>query len=65
MATVEEMIKKYKSDPALRKEIKGILKDGKVTPMEFVAFAKKHNVEVTLADFPEMMKQAKAAGLIK
>ena len=65
MATIEDMIKQYEKDPALRKEIANILQDGKVTPMEFIAFAKKHDVEVSLADFPEIIKQAKEAGLIK
>ena len=38
---VEEMIKRYKKDPAFKNEV---LKDGKVTPKEFMTFAKKHNV---------------------
>jgi hypothetical protein len=37
---VEEMIKRYKKDPAFKNEV---LKDGKVTPKEFMTFAKKHN----------------------
>ena len=65
MATVEEMIKLYKKDPKLKKEVKEVLKDGKVTPKEFMAFAKKHNIEVSLSDFPELLRQAKDAGLIK
>lgn len=65
MATVEEMIKLYKKDPAFKKEVKETLKDGKITPKEFLTFAKKHNIDVSLADFPELLKQAKEAGLIK
>ena len=65
MATVDEMIKLYKKDPAFKKEVKEALKDGKVTPKEFMAFAKKHNIEVSLTDFPVLLKQAKDAGLIK
>lgn len=65
MATIEELVKQYKKDPKLKAEVDSILKDGKVTPKEFVSFAKKHNVEVSVADFPNIMKQAKAAGLIK
>ena len=59
---VEEMIKRYKKDPAFKNEV---LKDGKVTPKEFMTFAKKHNVKVSLSDFPELLKQAKEAGIIK
>lgn len=65
MATVEEMIKLYKKDPAFKKEVRDVLKGGKVTPKEFMAFAKKHNIEVSISDFPELMRQAKEAGLIK
>lgn len=65
MATIEEMIKQYETDPALQKEVDGILADNKITMSEFMGFVKKHNVEVSLADFPEMIKKAKEAGLIK
>ena len=65
MATVEELVKQYQTDPALKAEVDEVLKDGKVTPAEFMAFAKKHDVEVSLADFPKLMKQAKELGLIK
>ena len=65
MATIEDMIKLYKKDPAFKKEVRETLKDGKVTPKEFVTFAKKYNVEVSLSDFPELLRQAKEAGLIK
>ena len=35
MATVEELTNQYKKDPELKKEVKEILKDGKITPKEF------------------------------
>ena len=53
MATVEELIKQYETDPELQKEIEEILADQKITMGEFLSFAKKH------------VKEAKEAGLIK
>ena len=35
------------------------------TVCEFIGFVKKHNVEVSLSDFPKIIQEAKAAGLIK
>ena len=65
MATVEELIKQYDTDPELKKEVDGILADQKITMGEFLGFAKKHDVKVSLADFPKIIKEAKEAGLIK
>ena len=65
MATVEELIRQYDTDPELRKEIEEILADQKITMGEFLNFAKKHDVQVSLADFPKIIKEAKEAGLIK
>ena len=65
MATVEELIQQYQTDPALQKEVADILKDGKVSAAEFMGFAKKHGVKVSLADIPKYLEQAKQAGLIK
>ena len=65
MATVEELIKQYETDPELRKEIEEILADQKITMGEFLSFAKKHDVQVSLADFTKIIKEAKEAGLIK
>ena len=64
MATVEELIKQYQTDKALQKEVADILKDGKISPMEFMNFAKKHGVKVSLTDIPKYMEEAKKAGLI-
>ena len=55
MATVEELIKQYDTDPELKKEVDGILADQKITMGEFLGFAKKHNVQVSLADFPKII----------
>lgn len=65
MATVEELIKQYETDPELKKDVDEILADQKITISEFMGFAKKYNVQVSLADFPEIIKQAKENGLIK
>ena len=65
MATVEELIKQYDTDPELQKEVDGILADQKITIGEFMGFVKNHDVEVSLADFPKIIDEAKKAGLIK
>ena len=65
MATIEELVKQYDTDPELKKEIGEILADNKITLTEFTAFVKKHNVEVSIRDFPDIIKKAKEAGLIK
>ena len=65
MATVEELIKQYETDEALKAEVDEILADNKITLMEFMGFVRKHDVEVSLADFPNIISQAKEMGLIK
>lgn len=65
MATVEELLKQYDTDPELKAEVDEILADNKITFAEFMDFVNKHDVEVSLRDFPKIIKEAKAAGLIK
>jgi hypothetical protein len=65
MATVEELVKQYETDEALKKEVDGILADNKITISEFMGFVKKHDVDVSLSDFPKLIEEAKKAGLIK
>ncbi len=65
MATVEELVKQYETDKALKKEVDGILADNKITISEFMGFVKKHDVDVSLSDFPKLIEEAKKAGLIK
>jgi hypothetical protein len=65
MATIEELIKQYETDPELKKEVDDILADQKITIGEFMGFVKNHDVEVSLADFPKIIEEAKKAGLIK
>lgn len=64
MATAEELINQYKTDPELQKEVDDILKDKKITPMEFMQFAHRHDVKVSLADLPEIIRKAREEGLI-
>ena len=65
MATVEELIRQYDTDPELKKEVDDILADQKITIGEYMGFVKNHDVEVSLADFPKIIEEAKKAGLIK
>lgn len=65
MATVEELIRQYDTDPALKKEVDDILADGKITMTEFLTFAGEHDVDVSLRDLPEYIAQARKLGLIK
>ena len=65
MATVEELIAQYDTDPELRKEVEAILEDGKITIGEFKAFAKKHNVNVSLLELPRIIAEAKKMGMLK
>ena len=65
MASVEELVEQYKTDPELQKEVEDILADGKITFEEFTTFAKKHNVKVSVTDFPKYSAMAKELGFIK
>ena len=65
MATIDELVKQYETDEALKKEVDGILADNKITLSEFMGFVKKHDVDVSLSDFPKLIDEAKKAGLIK
>lgn len=65
MATVEELVKQYETDPELRKEVDVILEDGKITMSEFLTFAGKHDVDVSLRDLPKIISEAKKLGMLK
>lgn len=65
MATVEELVKQYETDPALQKEVQEILADGKITMTEFMGFAKKHDVHISVSDLPKYVEEAKKLGFIK
>lgn len=64
MATVAELVEQYQTDEKLQKEVADILADGKVTMMEFMSFVKKHGVEVSIADLPKYLEQAKQLGFL-
>ena len=64
MATIEELVRQYDTDPALRKEVEEILADGKITISEFRTFAKNHNVNVSLMDLPKIIAEAKKLGML-
>ncbi len=65
MATVDELVKQYETDKALQKEVADIVADGKITLIEFMHFAKKHNVKVSLDELPKYTEQARKLGFIK
>ena len=65
MATVEQLVKQYETDKALQAEVAAIVADGKVSMMEFLAFAKKHDVAISLEDLPKYLEQAKKLGFMK
>ena len=65
MATVEELVQQYQTDKALQDEVAAILADGKVSIQEFFTFVRKHDVDVSLADLPKYLEQAKQLGFIK
>jgi hypothetical protein len=64
MATIEELVKQYHEDPEFKKEVQDILADGQITIDEFMSFAKKHKVNVTLFDLPIVIAEAKKRGLL-
>lgn len=65
MATVDELVQQYQTDKALQDEVAAITADGKITISEFIAFARKHDVKISLSDIPKYMEQAKQLGFIK
>lgn len=65
MATVEELVKQYETDKNLQKEVADILADGKISFKEFVTFANKHDVAVSLDELPKYAAYAKQLGFIK
>ena len=64
MATVDELVKQYQTDEELQKEVADILADGKISLMEFMNFAKKHDVNISITELPNYVKQAKELGFI-
>ena len=64
MATIEELVEQYKTDPELQKEVQNILADGRITIEEFLTFAKKHKVKVSPLDLPRVIAKAKELGML-
>ena len=64
MATVEELVEQYQVDEELQKEVADILADGKISITEFLNFAKKHDVDVSITELPNYVKLAKELGFI-
>ena len=64
MATVDELVEQYQTDEALQKEVADILADGKISLMEFMSFAKKHDVNISITELPKYVEQAKKLGFI-
>ena len=65
MATGEQRFKQYEADKALQAEVAAIMADGKVAMMEFMAFAKKHDVAISSDELPKYMEQAKKLGFMQ
>lgn len=64
MATVDELVEQYQTDKALQKEVADILADGKISIREFMQFAKKHDVSISLDQLPYYVEQAKQLGFL-
>jgi hypothetical protein len=64
MATIEQLVKQYETDKELQAEVAAIVADGKVTMMEFMAFAKKHDVSISIEDLPKYIAEAKKLGFM-
>lgn len=64
MATIDELVKQYNTDPAFHKEVEDILADGQITIEEFMTFARKHKVNVSLMDLPKIIAKAKELGML-
>jgi hypothetical protein len=57
MATIEQLVKQYETDKELQAEVAAIVADGKVTMMEFMTFAKKHDVSISIEDLPSISRK--------
>ncbi len=62
--TVEELMKRYESDPQIRKEVAELIEQGKTSILEFRALAKRHGVNISLLEIPHLISEAKRLGII-
>ena len=72
MATVDELIARYKTDPEMQAEARKILADGKLNMKEAVRLFRKYKPEVPTEkllhywrNLPEYIEKARQRGIIK
>ena len=72
MATVDELIARFKTDPEMQAEARKVLKDGKLSMKEAVRLYRKYRPEVPTEkllhyrrNLPEYIEKARQRGLIK
>ena len=72
MATVDELIARYRTDPEMQAEARKVLKDGKLSMKEVVRLYRKYKPEVPTEkllhywrNLPEYIEKARKRGIIK
>lgn len=72
MATVDELIARYRTDPEMQAEARKVLKDGKLSMKEAVRLYRKYKPEVPTEkllhywrNLPEYIEKARKRGIIK
>ena len=72
MATVDELIARFRTDPEMQEEARKVLKDGKLSMKEAVRLYRKYKPEVPTEkllhywrNLPEYIEKARKRGIIK
>ena len=72
MATVDELISRFQTDPEMQAEARKVLKDGKLSMKEAVRLYRKYKPEVPTEkllhywrNLPEYIEKARKRGIIK
>ena len=72
MASVDELIARFKTDPEMQAEARKVLKDGKLSMKEAVRLYRKYRPEVPTEkllhywrNLPEYIEKARKRGIIK
>ncbi len=72
MATVDELIARFRTDPEMQAEARKVLKDGKLSMKEAVRLYRKYKPEVPTEkllhywrNLPEYIEKARKRGIIK
>ena len=72
MATVDELIARFRTDPEMQAEARKVLKDGKLSMKEAVRLYRKYKPEVPTEkllhywrNLPEYNEKARKCGIIK